>query len=485
MSTLEILSGRRQGDKIDLGQKELDIGTKRAAAISIRDPWVSFKHGRIGFAKGQYFVEDFGSTNGTWIDGKRLAKNKPRTLQNGDLVFFGKTKTRFKEKKSVVSKAAPSSGEVSSLTEERDELKRMKEVLEKFLDVSNDQRNAIIKATKRPAALVDASAMEAQKEQVAQLETELKDAQEERQKTEESLIGAKRKFEDAHSALEKAKSENAELAQSVEDVNEKFLNAEKSAKADKENCQTLEAKLTTLSDQQSNLERKLEDAQLQAKQQAEALEASNNEKASGADGSQLEVEIKHLQERLEQREKAIEEANNSSQRQRQDLLAKNVELENQVANIGKKITQQDNYINDLKASAKKETEKATEELQKEIRAKSRAFEDSQRAQKSAEEQVKALSEQMNSAPAQADNTAMAEQLEKAKATVARLQEAAKAGGDGDTALQIEIDELKSELSRAMQDRDEALQEMQEVRAEIDELSMENITLEEKLEQLQS
>ncbi|MDF1664193.1 MAG: FHA domain-containing protein [Planctomycetota bacterium] len=337
MSTLEILSGKRQGDQITLGQAEMDIGNKKAAAVSIRDPWVSFKHGRIGFANGKYFVEDLGSTNGTWINGKKLSKNEPRTLSNGDLVYFGKTKTRFQDEGAGAgSNGAAATGEVSAIAEERDEFKRMKEVLEKFLDVSEDQRADIIKATKRPEALVDSSALESLKQEVAELQSQLKEAKAAKQQAEEGVIAAKRAAEDTQANAAKIGDEKAELEKSITELNEKLAEQENSAKEDREKYQELESTLATLKDLQTQLEQRLEEAQLQAKQQAEALEAAKSEAESGGDSAGLAVEIKHLQERLEQKDKALEEANNSLQSQRQDLMSRNVELENKLSTIEKK-----------------------------------------------------------------------------------------------------------------------------------------------------
>jgi pSer/pThr/pTyr-binding forkhead associated (FHA) protein len=484
MSTLEILSGKRQGDTIELGEAELDIGNKRGAALSIRDPWVSFKHGRIGFQNGKHFVEDLGSTNGTWINGKRLKKNDPKTLQNGDLLSFGKTKTRFQELVSASGPTAePASADVQALSEERDELKRMKEVLEKFLDVNEDQRAGIIEATTRPDALVDASAVEAQEARVRELEGQLKAAQDAQSKAEEGVIAAKRAAEDAQSAVKKANEEKAGLEKQIAELGEKVVSNDSASASDKEKAQTLEAELSALKDQMAALERKLEDAELTAKQSAEALDAAKSEAASGGDTSGLEVELKHLQERIVQKDKALEEANNSAGQQRQELMAKNVELENKLGTLIKKSDQQEGYISDLQAGGKKDVEKATEALQKEVRAKSRALEDAQRAQKTSEERAKELSVQLLASQAQGGGSETKE-LEEATATIAKLQEAAQAGGGGDAALKIQVDQLRKELDRANADREEAIQEMQEVREEIDELSMENIKLEETLEKLE-
>lgn len=47
-------------------------------------------------AQGEYELLDAGSTNGTFVDGAQLEKNKPVPLRDGALVRFGKIDTRFR-----------------------------------------------------------------------------------------------------------------------------------------------------------------------------------------------------------------------------------------------------------------------------------------------------------------------------------------------------------------------------------------------------
>jgi hypothetical protein len=57
---------------------------------------VSRRHARIVNHNSQYFIEDLGSTNGTFVNrGRRLLPGKRHTLQNGDEVIVGKTFLKF------------------------------------------------------------------------------------------------------------------------------------------------------------------------------------------------------------------------------------------------------------------------------------------------------------------------------------------------------------------------------------------------------
>ncbi|MEK6321946.1 MAG: FHA domain-containing protein [Acidobacteriota bacterium] len=57
---------------------------------------ISRRHARIVNHNGQYFIEDLGSTNGTFVNrGRRLLPGKRHMLQNGDEVIVGKTFLKF------------------------------------------------------------------------------------------------------------------------------------------------------------------------------------------------------------------------------------------------------------------------------------------------------------------------------------------------------------------------------------------------------
>ena len=51
-------------------------------------PTVSRRHAVVGAPQGQWTVRDLGSTNGTYVNGTRLAPGETRPIQNGDQVGF-------------------------------------------------------------------------------------------------------------------------------------------------------------------------------------------------------------------------------------------------------------------------------------------------------------------------------------------------------------------------------------------------------------
>lgn len=61
------------------------------------DAKVSRRHARIVRREGGYFIEDLGSTNGTYVNrGRRLLPGNAQALADGDEVIVGKTFLRFR-----------------------------------------------------------------------------------------------------------------------------------------------------------------------------------------------------------------------------------------------------------------------------------------------------------------------------------------------------------------------------------------------------
>jgi hypothetical protein len=102
---LVIDRGRSLGKKFTLGSVESQIGRWDADGgifpdvdLDADDPEakVSRRHARITHRDGKYFLEDLGSTNGTFVNrGKRLLPGHLQPLQDGDEIIVGKTFLRF------------------------------------------------------------------------------------------------------------------------------------------------------------------------------------------------------------------------------------------------------------------------------------------------------------------------------------------------------------------------------------------------------
>lgn len=84
-----VTEGSNVGERADLAQAPLLIGRGTDAAIRLDDDYVSTRHARIAASGDQWFVEDLGSTNGTYVGSARISQ--PTTIALGTRVRVGKT----------------------------------------------------------------------------------------------------------------------------------------------------------------------------------------------------------------------------------------------------------------------------------------------------------------------------------------------------------------------------------------------------------
>ena len=82
-----------------IGRWDADGGIFPDVDLDSDDPEakVSRRHARITMNDGNYFLEDLGSTNGTFVNrGKRLPPGTLQRLNDGDEIIVGKTFLRFR-----------------------------------------------------------------------------------------------------------------------------------------------------------------------------------------------------------------------------------------------------------------------------------------------------------------------------------------------------------------------------------------------------
>jgi FHA domain len=72
---------------------DLTIGRRPPADVLLLDDAVSGRHARFARHNGEWVVEDLASTNGTFVNGRRLTQ--PVVLQPGDVVVTGGASWRF------------------------------------------------------------------------------------------------------------------------------------------------------------------------------------------------------------------------------------------------------------------------------------------------------------------------------------------------------------------------------------------------------
>jgi pSer/pThr/pTyr-binding forkhead associated (FHA) protein len=413
MAKIEILSGKREGDVVDLPADGLDIGNRKTAKLSIRDPWISWNHAKIIRDEGRFVIEDLGSSNGTWINGKKITR-APLTVH--DEILLGKTKIRYVEASEAEAPGSDAQGgadhgagealeleerpdgaestmklsrsplsfnmpavesgaggdRLAAVERERDELRRMKEVLERFLDLSPAERLA---ATQAPGAPAD--------DRVRQLEARIKELE------------------------------------------------------------------------------------------ATPAKRSTGKIAPSSSGDQ-----------------------DASEKARRDAVAKQIELEGKLAAAEGQVVDLENRVKTSAETAKKELAKQKQKLEDELATARLTVADATSAKEKAERRAEDLAKKVETAAAEAN--ARAEKLAKdldssrksaieADARCAKLERdldtARRAGGRmsaSGTAPDPELEAAKVELVHARAECEEWKRKAAETRAEIDQISMDQIELEDEL-----
>ena len=61
-----------EGDDVALQVRDFVIGREQGCAVRFEDPTVSRNHARVDHVDGRWMIRDLGSTNGTFVDGRRI-----------------------------------------------------------------------------------------------------------------------------------------------------------------------------------------------------------------------------------------------------------------------------------------------------------------------------------------------------------------------------------------------------------------------------
>jgi len=83
-----------EGDEWDLDTSPLTFGRTAQNDVQLKqDEYASSSHGRVEPRRDGVWLEDIGSTNGTYLNGIRLTR--PKRLTPGDIVRIGETELRY------------------------------------------------------------------------------------------------------------------------------------------------------------------------------------------------------------------------------------------------------------------------------------------------------------------------------------------------------------------------------------------------------
>lgn len=91
---LVVTEGPLTGRTIDLGGQPLLIGRAQDAGLVLEDDYASGRHARLFPQGSRWFLEDLGSTNGTFVHGEQLTRTL--AIELGTAVRIGKTVMELK-----------------------------------------------------------------------------------------------------------------------------------------------------------------------------------------------------------------------------------------------------------------------------------------------------------------------------------------------------------------------------------------------------
>jgi hypothetical protein len=92
--TVVAAMGHQPGTTFDIGEGAT-MGRSDGAAIRVDDPFASSAHARI-FPRGEYmYLEDMGSTNGTYLNGRQVKATE--RLKMADVIRIGDSEYRYEE----------------------------------------------------------------------------------------------------------------------------------------------------------------------------------------------------------------------------------------------------------------------------------------------------------------------------------------------------------------------------------------------------
>src|SRR5579885_3668626 len=86
--------------EIELTGQELTIGRKADNDLVLEDGSVSSRHARLVKIQSVFFLEDLQSTNGTFVNEKRIDRQQ---LKDGDIAVIGKHRLVFRDETAEVS----------------------------------------------------------------------------------------------------------------------------------------------------------------------------------------------------------------------------------------------------------------------------------------------------------------------------------------------------------------------------------------------
>ncbi len=89
LSQLIVTEGSLAGTRVALTGKPILIGRANDSTLVLTDDYASTRHARISETNGVWYLEDLGSTNGTYVGDNKVTG--PLPLEAGVVIRIGKT----------------------------------------------------------------------------------------------------------------------------------------------------------------------------------------------------------------------------------------------------------------------------------------------------------------------------------------------------------------------------------------------------------
>ncbi|MDQ1731453.1 MAG: hypothetical protein QOK10_1612 [Pseudonocardiales bacterium] len=89
LSQLVVVEGSLAGTRVALTGKPIFIGRANDSTLVLTDDYASTRHARISETSGVWYLEDLGSTNGTYVGQSKV--DGPVPLEAGVAIRIGKT----------------------------------------------------------------------------------------------------------------------------------------------------------------------------------------------------------------------------------------------------------------------------------------------------------------------------------------------------------------------------------------------------------
>jgi hypothetical protein len=87
--TLAVVDGAQAGTNMELAASPILLGRAQEATLVLEDDYASGRHARLFPQGSRWFIEDLGSTNGTFLGETQLTRAQPVEL--GQKIRIGKT----------------------------------------------------------------------------------------------------------------------------------------------------------------------------------------------------------------------------------------------------------------------------------------------------------------------------------------------------------------------------------------------------------